>query len=285
MADFLNDPIGSKYGCSYRYTTGALGTFGALLNGPVNPRKVKDPMPLDGANFMAIDPAFAPVVKIGSYIQLLTSYTYPTNKYVLGSGTEEITKDQVDFSKFKKVINFSSLGKFTITAIPKDQLLVSKNLVDTSDFPDGIGYIGITATNATVHVALTKDNVNWVKYDTENELLCERQDGEWVAQLWKDGVYSPYSISNGQILIPYSAYINKKSEFQIFYFYNSENPSDNSIINKSIEDLKGLVDENYNIICGSKYQSPFVSGIVTNFDWNIINSPKVTDYRAKVLTQ
>lgn len=173
MADFLNDPIGSKYGCSYRYTTGALGTFGALLNGPVNPRKVKDPMPLDGASFMAIDPAFAPVVKIGSYIQLLTTYTYPTNKYVLGSGTEEITKDQVDFSKFKKVINFTSLGKFTITAIPKDQLLVSKNLVDTSDFPDGIGYIGITATNATVYVALTKDNVNWVKYDTENK--------EWVS--------------------------------------------------------------------------------------------------------
>ena len=72
-----------------------------------------------------------------------------------------------------KVINFSSLGKFIITAIPKDQLLVSKNLVDTSDFPDGIGYIGITATNATVHVALTKDNVNWVKYDTENK--------EWVS--------------------------------------------------------------------------------------------------------
>ena len=173
MADFLNDPIGSKYGCSYRYTNGVLGTFGALLNEPVNPRKVKDPMPLDGADFMAIDPPFAPVVKIGSYIQLLTTYTYPTNTYVLGGGTEEISKEQVDFSKFKKVINFTSLGKFTITAIPKDQLLVSKNLVDTSNFANGIGYIGITATNATVYVALTKDNVNWVKYDTENE--------EWVS--------------------------------------------------------------------------------------------------------
>ena len=172
MADFLNDPIGSKYGCSYRYTNGALGTFGALLNGPVNPRKVKDPMPLDGADFMAVDPPFASVVKIGSYIQLLTTYTYPTNKYALGSGTEEITKEQVDFSKFKKVMSFTSLGEFTITAIPKDQLLVSKNLVDTSDFPDGIGYIGITANNATVHVALTKDNENWVTYNTENE--------EWV---------------------------------------------------------------------------------------------------------
>ena len=173
MADFLNDPIGSKYGCSYKYTNGVLGTFGALLNEPVNPRKVKDPMPLDGADFMAIDPPFAPVVKIGSYIQLLTTYTYPTNTYVLGGGTEEISKEQVDFSKFKKVINFTSLGKFTITAIPKDQLLVSKNLVDTSNFANGIGYIGITATNATVYVALTKDNVNWVKYDTENE--------EWVS--------------------------------------------------------------------------------------------------------
>ena len=39
MADFLNDPIGSKYGCSYRYTNGVLGTFGALLNEPVNPKK------------------------------------------------------------------------------------------------------------------------------------------------------------------------------------------------------------------------------------------------------
>ena len=173
MADFLNDPIGSKYGCSYRYTNGVLGTFGALLNEPVNPRKVKDPMPLDGADFMAIDPPFTPVVKIGSYIQLLTTYTYPTNTYVLGGGTEEISKEQVDFSKFKKVINFTSLGKFTITAIPKDQLLVSKNLIDTSNFANGIGYIGITATNATVYVALTKDNVNWVKYDTENQ--------EWVS--------------------------------------------------------------------------------------------------------
>ena len=169
MSDFLNDPIGSQYGCSYKYTTGTLGTFGALLNGPVNARKVKDPIPLDGADFMAVDAPFEPVIKIGSYIQMLTTYTYPTNKYALGSGTEEITKEQVDFSKFKKVISFTSLGEFTITAIPKDQLIVSKNLVDTSDYPNGIGYIGITATNVNVHVALTKDNTNWVTYNTETE--------------------------------------------------------------------------------------------------------------------
>ena len=173
MADFLNDPIGSQYGCSYRYTTGALGTFGALLNGPVNPRRVKDPMYLNGADFEAVNVPFAPVVQIGSNIQMLTTYTYPTNKYALGSGTEEITKEEVDFSKFKKVISFTSLGEFTITAIPKDQLIVSKNLLDTSDYPSGIGYIGIASSNASVCVALSKDNQNWVKYDTENE--------EWVS--------------------------------------------------------------------------------------------------------
>lgn len=167
MSDFLNDPIGSQYGCSYKYTTGTLGTFGALLNDPVIPRKVKDPVPLDGADFMTVNAPFEPVIKIGSYIQMVTKYTYPTNKYVLGGGIEEITKDQIDFSKFKKVISFSSLGSFTITAIPKDQLIVSKNLVSTKDYPEGIGYIGITATNVNVHVALTKDNKNWVKYNPE----------------------------------------------------------------------------------------------------------------------
>jgi len=172
MADFLNDPLGTKYGCSYRYSSGTLGTFSALLNEPTIPRRVKDPVKLDGADFEAVDVPFAPVVKIGSYIQMLTTYTYPTNKYALGSGTEEVTKEEVDFSKFKKVISFSSLGEFAITAIPKDQLLVSKNLIATFDYPNGIEHINITANNATVYVALTKDNVNWVKYDTENE--------EWV---------------------------------------------------------------------------------------------------------
>ena len=177
MADFLNDPIGSKYGCSYRYTTGALGTFGALLNEPVNPRKVKDPMPLDGADFMAIDPPFAPVVKIGSYIQLLTTYTYPTNTYVLGGGTEEISKEQVDFSKFKKVINFTSLGKFTITAIPKDQLLVSKNLVDTSDFQDN-KFNGNVATEQLYNTQFFDvSNVNASNTNSSNVADFDIQNG------------------------------------------------------------------------------------------------------------
>ena len=173
MADFLNDPIGKRYGCSYKYTKGALGTFGKILNKSVYPRKIVDPVDLNGADFVMINAPFEPIIKLGSYIQMCTQYTYPTDKHILLNGTEEITKDEIDFSKFKKVINFTSLGEFTITAIPMDQLFISKNLIDTSHFPDGISHINITATNANVKVALTKDDENWVKYDTET--------GEWVS--------------------------------------------------------------------------------------------------------
>ena len=173
MADFLNDPIGKRYGCSYKYTKGALGTFGKILNGPVYPRKIVDPVDLNGADFVMINAPFEPIIKLGSYIQMCTQYTYPTDKHILLNGTEEITKDEIDFSRFKKVINFTSLGEFTITAIPVDQRLIGKNLIDTSHFPDGISHINITATNANVKVALTKDDENWVNYDTET--------GEWVS--------------------------------------------------------------------------------------------------------
>ena len=168
MADYLNDALGTKYGCTYRYIKGQLGEFGPLLNKEVNPRKAKDPMDMSGSDYYAVDPAFEPMVKIGNYLQLLTSYKYPTTAYALADGTEEITNDEIDFSKFKKVISFSSHESFKIVAIPKDQLFISKNLIDTSDYPDGIAYIGITAVNATAYVAITKDKKNWVSYDTNS---------------------------------------------------------------------------------------------------------------------
>ena len=142
MADYLNDALGTKYGCTYRYIKGQLGEFGPLLNKEVNPRKTKDPMDMSGSDYYAVDPAFEPMVKIGNYLQLLTSYKYPTTAYALADGTEEITNDEIDFSKFKKVISFSSHESFKIVAIPKDQLCIRKNLIETSDYIDGIAYIG-----------------------------------------------------------------------------------------------------------------------------------------------
>ena len=168
MADYLNDALGTKYGCTYRYIKGQLGEFGPLLDKAVNPRKAKDPMDMSGSDFYSVNAPFEPMIKIGDYIQLLTSYTYPTTSYALADGTEEITNEEIDFSKFKKVLSFKSAGSFKIVAIPKDQLFISKNLIDTSDYPDGIAYIGITATNATAYVAITKDNQNWVAYDTNS---------------------------------------------------------------------------------------------------------------------
>ena len=174
--NFLTDPIGTKYGCTYKYnssTPDVIGTFTPITGTTTNGRLAKDPIEIAGHMFIPFNVPMKPMIETGNDITMLTSYTYPTSETLLTTkdgttGVEETTKEAVDFSKFKKVLNFESLGQFRITAIPHDQLFISKpiyNQPGSTSVKANISTINITANNVDCYVALSTDNDIWYTLD------------------------------------------------------------------------------------------------------------------------
>lgn len=155
MIDVINDPIGTKYGCKYSYTgTNVVGTFSDLNSTPNDGRCVKDPTTILGYNFEGKNIPDKAMFSLRSGITVNTSKVYKTDVSALGSGTEEVTKELVDFSKYKEVIAFSTIGEVVLTAIPKDQLFVMKDPISTAEYVNGIYSITATVTNAFVKIAV-----------------------------------------------------------------------------------------------------------------------------------
>ena len=155
MIDVINDPIGTKYGCKYSYTgTNVVGTFSDLNSTPNDGRCVKDPTTILGYNFEGKNIPDKAMFSLRSGITVNTSKVYKTDVSALGSGTEEVTKELVDVSKYKEVIAFSTIGEVVLTAIPKDQLFVMKDPISTAEYVNGIYSITATVTNAFVKIAV-----------------------------------------------------------------------------------------------------------------------------------
>ena len=98
MIDVVNDKIGTKYGCKYTYTAGAVGTFSNLNSIVTDGRKVKDPLYFLGNNFEAINCPDPLMLDIKSTIRMLTNRDYETIASALETGTEEATLEKVDFT-------------------------------------------------------------------------------------------------------------------------------------------------------------------------------------------
>lgn len=168
MIDIINDPIGTKYGCQYSFTAATkavnpIGTFSNLVGTANDGRCVKDPTTIFGYNFTGNVPD-RDLCNIRSGITLSTAKHFRTNAFALGSGTEEVTKEQVDFTKYKEVIAFTTIGDIVLTAIPKDQLLVMKNPISLKEYINGINSISVTVTNAFAKFAVG-DGTDYYTFD------------------------------------------------------------------------------------------------------------------------
>lgn len=163
--NFITDPIGTRYGCKYTYTNGSIGTFDKITEAITDGRKIKDPLNIFGSYFKTVNCPDPYMVSITSILKMNTSRVFDTNVSALVSGTEEVTKEQIDFSKYKSVAEFSSAGEFMLKAIPKDQLFVTKDLLGVSEFASGINKITTKCTNLKCGMALSLDNTNWFTWN------------------------------------------------------------------------------------------------------------------------
>ena len=171
--DFINDPIGTKYGCTYTYTgNSAIGRFADYLSEPNNGRKVKDPLYVTGDYFNTDDCDSPGIITLSDKIIYNTTYIYPTTSYALGEGIEKITKFQVDFSKYKDVLDFAPTT-LKITAIPKDHLFIINNPIYMPEYAEGINSLTINTTNISCKVAISKDKETWYTWDSENNEFIE----------------------------------------------------------------------------------------------------------------
>ena len=170
MIDVINDPIGTKYGCKYSYTgTNAVGTFSDLTSVVTDGRCVKDPTTILGYNFEGKNIPDKNMFTLRSGITINTTRQYKTNVSALKNGTEEVTKELVDFTKYKEVLAFSTIGDVFLTGIPKDQLFVMKEPISTAEYINGIYSITFTVTNAFAKVAIG-NGTNYYTFDAENEV-------------------------------------------------------------------------------------------------------------------
>ena len=170
MIDFSNLSLGTKLGCRYTFTAGTLGTFSYLGTTPNDGRKVKDPLIVDGSYFEAINAPDPKMVKVTSKVTLATYRVFSTTDTILASGVKT-ESEQVDFSLYKSVLDFSTAGAVAMTAIPKDQLVKFKTDINISDFVSGINSITIGLTNIFCKFAITLDGGTTYKtYDSTNKV-------------------------------------------------------------------------------------------------------------------
>lgn len=172
MIDFINDPIGTKYGCKYVFTNGTIGTFGPLTKGGNDGRKIKDPLNIFGSYFKPIWPDGKKydkqMVAITSILTLKTKRIFRTESSILKNGTEDVTKEEIDFDNYKSVGGLDCTDQIVLSAIPKDQLFITKDLLGVSEFSTGINKITIKCTNLKCKVALSLDNTHWVAWSKDS---------------------------------------------------------------------------------------------------------------------
>lgn len=167
MIDISKLHVGDRLGCRYSFTSGAFGAFSNLSSTPTDGRKVKDPLILDGNYFKPSAPIPDPVmVPLASTIKMLTTRTFKTTDTVLSTGKVSETNEYIDFSLYKSVISFTSTNGVVLTAIPKDVLLETSEMINISDFVTGINSINISASNIFCKVAITLDGTSYYSYDS-----------------------------------------------------------------------------------------------------------------------
>ena len=169
MIDLNTIPLGNRLGCKYTYSAGAFGVFSNLSSKPSDGRKVKDPLIMSGSYFEGINVPDPKMLKITSKVVLATYRTYGLTDTVLATGIES-TSEEVDFSLYKSVINFSSAGSVSLTAIPKDQLIVTKDMINISDYVTGINSIKVALSNLFCKFAITLDGTTYKTYDSTNNV-------------------------------------------------------------------------------------------------------------------
>ena len=169
MIDLNTIPLGNRLGCKYTYSAGAFGVFSNLSSKPSDGRKVKDPLIMSGSYFEGINVPDPKMLKITSKVVLATYRTYGLTDTVLATGIES-TSEEVDFSLYKSVVNFSSAGSVSLTAIPKDQLIVTKDMINISDYVTGINSIKVALSNLFCKFAITLDGTTYKTYDSTNNV-------------------------------------------------------------------------------------------------------------------
>ena len=173
MIDISKLTLGKKLGCKYTFTAGTAGTFSEISSTENDGRKVKDPLSIDGSYFTAVNAKDPEMIAINSAITMKTYREFPLETTTMTAGTKYTTKEDIDFTKYKSVIDFSSVGSVSILAIPCDQLLTTKTLINMQEFISGINTLAISITNLWCKVALTADGTNWITYDATNK--------KWIA--------------------------------------------------------------------------------------------------------
>ena len=156
MIDTKNLVKGTKFGSKYTFNAGVFGTFSGFSSVPSDGRKIKDPLPVDGSYFETRNCPDPKMVKITSKITMATYRTFDTTDTVLSTGIET-KSEQVDLSLYKSVIDFSSAGVVALTAIPKDQLFVTKDSIVINDYVSGLNTITLALTNAFCKFAISLD--------------------------------------------------------------------------------------------------------------------------------
>lgn len=171
MIDFSNTPIGTKFGARYSYIDGKIGTFDQIVETP-NTKCIKtlDPLTVYGSNFKLLksDVNDEKMFRLLDSIVLNTKRVFPTTSHPLGDGREQITDEMVDLTHYKKNIDFStSTGDVILTAIPKDGLLVTKDLCIGGTDGALINTIAIKVTNVFCKVAITNDGSTFYTFNPD----------------------------------------------------------------------------------------------------------------------
>lgn len=156
MIDIKNLVKGTKFGSKYLFNAGTIGSFTGFSSVPSDGRKIKDPLPVDGSYFETRNCPDPKMVKITSKITMATYRTFATTDTVLSTGIET-KSEQIDLSLYKSVIDFSSAGVVALTAIPKDQLFVTKESIVINDYVQGLNSITLALTNVFCKFAVSLD--------------------------------------------------------------------------------------------------------------------------------
>ena len=165
MIDLNSLTVGQKLGCKYTYTAGAVGTFSNLGLKPNNGRKIKDPLVVDGSYFKASGAKDPKMISCGSAITMLTTRELKVDTTIMSNGTKTETKDSINVANYKNFISMTTAGTTIITAIPNDQLVVTKDLISVQEYVDGINSITVAASNLFCKVAISTNNTDWQTYD------------------------------------------------------------------------------------------------------------------------
>ena len=203
MIDLSNLTLGSRFGSKYTFTAGVMGSFSGFNAAITDGRKVKDPLIIDGSYFEAVNAPDPKMINITSNVTMATYRTFDTTDTVLSTGIQT-ESEQVDLSLYKSVIDFSSAGVVGITAIPKDQLIKLKNLINIADYVQGINTIAINLTNIFCKFAITiDDGVTYQTYDSVNKNWVT-VDITQTTDLLKTAM-SDYTVLNALTATDYSA--------------------------------------------------------------------------------